>query len=138
MSPDENRSRVLALFEEVVNAHDEAAIERFTASPQIGATLRSLLVGFPVLRFDVAWTVAEDDRVIAFLEMSGTQDGPWLMVQEPTHRTMRASILLALQLDLDGMVTDSWLGTNFIAMLAQLGWGVAPEGHQVPTPASDR
>ncbi len=42
--------------------------------------------------------------------------------------------MLALQLDDDGMVTDSWLGTNFIWMLGQLGWGVAPEGKQVPGP----
>jgi hypothetical protein len=40
--------------------------------------------------------------------------------------------MLCLQLDGDGMVIDSWLGTNFIAMLAQVGWGVAPEGQQVP------
>lgn len=123
---------MLALFEEVVNAHDATATDRFTASPQIAGTLRHLLAGFPDLRFDVQWSVAEGDRVIAFLEMSGTHEGPWLMVQQPTHRPMRASILLALQLDADGMVIDSWLGTNFIAMLAQLGWGVAPVGERVP------
>ena len=112
MTPEENRSRALALFEEVVNAHDETAIARFTASPQIEATLRQLLAGFPDLRFDVVWTVVEGDRVVAFLEMSGTHEGPWLMVQQPTHRPMNASILLALQLDPGGMVIDSWLGTN--------------------------
>ncbi len=132
MTPEQNRARVLALFAEVLNAHDDTAIGRFTRSPQIEGTLRSLLAGFPDLRFEEEWTVAEGDRVVSFLEMSGTQDGPWLMVQEPTGRPMRASILLALQLDADGMVTDSWLGTNFIAMLGQLGWGVAPQGQPVP------
>lgn len=32
----------------------------------------------------------------------------------------------------DGTVADYWLGTNFIAMLDQLGWGVAPCGETVP------
>lgn len=134
MTPDQNRHRVLALFEEVINAHDEEAIARFTNSPQIEGTLRHLLTAFPDLHHDVVWTVAEGDRVVAFIEMSGTHEGPWLMVQEPTHRRMQASIMLSLQLDVDGMVTDTWLGTNFVAMLGQLGWGVAPEGHTVPVP----
>ena len=134
MTPEENRLRVIDLFEEVVNAHDSSAIERFTTSPPIQGTLQALLAGFADLRFDVTWTVAEGDRVVSFIEMSGTQDGPFLMVQDPTNRPLQASIMLALQLDDDGMVTDSWLGTNFISMLGQLGWGVAPEGEQVPTP----
>ena len=132
MTPDENRSRVLRLFDEVVNAQDATAIEGFTTNPAIAGTLNHLLDAFPDLHFDVTWTVAEQDRVVAFLEMSGTHEGPWLMVQEGTHRPVRASIMLSLQLDGDGMVIDSWLGTNFIAMLAQVGWGVAPEGQQVP------
>jgi hypothetical protein len=47
---------------------------------------------------------------------------------------MQASLMLGLQLDDDGMIVDSWLGTNFIAMLAQLGWGVAPIGATVASP----
>lgn len=132
MTHEENRLRVIALIEEVVNAHDASAIERFTASPSIEGTLQALLAGFPDLRFDIVWTVAEGDRVVSFIEMSGTQGGPFLMVQEPTNRPLLASIMLALQLDADGMVADSWLGTNFISMLGQLGWGVAPEGQHVP------
>lgn len=84
--------------------------------------------------FEVSWSVTEGDRVVAFIEMTGTHEGPWLMVREPTHRPMRASLMLGLQLDEDGMIIDSWLGTNFIAMLAQLGWGVAPIGSTVPDP----
>ena len=132
MTPDENRSRVLGLFEEVVNAHDATAIERFIANPAIAGEVAGLLESFPDLHFEVTWTVAEQDRVVAFLEMSGTHEGSFLMVQEGTHCPVRASIMLALQLDDDGMIIDNWLGTNFIAMLAQIGWGVAPEGQPVP------
>ena len=64
-------------------------------------------------------TRGEPGALRHFLEMSGTHEGSWLMVQEGTHRPVRASIMLCLQLDGDGM-------------LAQVGWGVAPEGQQVP------
>jgi predicted ester cyclase len=134
MTADERRHRVLALVDHVINSHDPAAISRFTSNPGIEGTVRSLLEAFPDLHFDVRWTVAEGDRVVAFVEMSGTQEGPWLMVRQPTHRPMSASLMLGLQLDDDNMIVDSWLGTNFIAMLAQLGWGVAPIGETVPGP----
>jgi predicted ester cyclase len=133
MSPDDRRNRVLDMFDRVINSHNPEAIKRFTASPAIEDTVRSLLAAFPDLHFEVEWTVAEDDRVVVFLEMTGTHEGPWLMVQEPTHRPMTASLMLALQFDDDGMIIDTWLGTNFIAMLAQLGWGVAPFGEPVPS-----
>ena len=92
-----------------------------------------MLDAFSDLRFDVRWTVAEGRRVVSFIDMTGTHDsGPWLMVVEPTGRTMHASLVLALELDDDGLIVDDWLGSNFIAMLDQLGWGVAPRGQQVP------
>ena len=134
MTPNQNRERLIALFDEVINAHDESAIARFTTSPQIGDTLRNVLGAFPDLRHDVLWTIAEDDRVVAFITMSGTHEGPWLMIEQPTHRRLESTIMLAAQFDAEGMVIDTWLGTNFIAMLSQLGWGVAPEGHTVPLP----
>ena len=81
MTPDENRSRVLRLFDEVVNAHDATAIEGFTTNPAIAGELDGLLDAFPDLHFDVTWTVAEENRVVAFLEMSGTHEGSWLMLQ---------------------------------------------------------
>jgi predicted ester cyclase len=122
------------MIDEVVNAHDPDAIRRFTAAPEIEGTVRSLMDAFPDLHFEVTWSVAEGDRVVSFIEMTGTHKGPWLMVREPTHRPMRASLMLGLQFDEGGMIVDSWLGTNFIAMLAQLGWGVAPIGQTVPEP----
>ncbi len=135
MTADERRKRVVDLIDHVINAHDPDAIGRFTSHPGIEGTVRSLIAAFPDLHFDIVWTVAEGDRVVAFVDMTGTHEGPWLMVQEATHRPMRASLTLGLQIDDDGMIVDSWLGSNFIAMLAQLGWGVGPFGGTVPSPA---
>lgn len=134
MTPDERRVRVLKLIDVVVNAHNPDAIRKFTTDRAIEGTVRSLLGAFPDLHFDVKWTVAEGDRVVTFVEMTGTHEGPWLMVQVPTHRPLRASLTLGLLIDDNGMITDSWFGSNFVAMLAQLGWGVAPFGGTVPSP----
>ena len=77
----------------------------FTANPQIDATLRSLLTAFSDLRFKVRWIVAQGRRVVAFVDMSGTHDsGPWLMVAEPTHRPLSASLVLALELHDQGLI----------------------------------
>jgi hypothetical protein len=133
MTTDERRARVLALFDRVINDRDVDAIGEYTVNPHIEGTLRALLDGFSDLHFEVRWTVAEGRRVVAFVDMTGTHDsGPWLMVAEPTHRQLSASLVLALEVDDDGLVVDNWLGTNFIAMLDQLGWGVAPRGQKVP------
>ncbi len=35
-------------------------------------------------------------------------------------------------LAITGPVIDTWLGTNFVAMLAQVGWGVARFDETVP------
>ena len=129
----DRRARVLELFDVVINGRDEQAISRFTVDPRIEGTIRSLLGAFSDLRFDVRWTVEEGRRVVSFVDMTGTHDsGPWLMVAEPTGRSLSASLVLALELDDDGLIVDDWLGSNFIAMLDQLGWGVAPRGQQVP------
>ena len=137
MTPDERRAKVLDLIEGVVNAHDPDGIDRFTKEPAIAGEVRGLLHTFPDLHFDVVWSVADGDRVVLFVEMTGTHEGPFLMVEKATHRPLQASLVLALQVNDEGMIVDNWLGTNFIAMLAQLGWGVAPFGETVPTPPPD-
>jgi predicted ester cyclase len=136
MTVDEDRARVLELFDRVVNAHDPEAIHRFTGDADIEGTFRSLLEAFPDLHFEVGWTAAEGDRVVASVEMRGTHEGPWLKVREPTHRPVRASLLLAFRFDDDGMMCDTRLDVDALAVLGQLGWGVAPVGATVPDPGS--
>jgi len=49
MTSDENRSRVLRMFDEVVNAHDATAIEDITTNPAIAGELAGLL--------DLGWSL---------------------------------------------------------------------------------
>ena len=133
---DDSRREPIAgaqAVDEVVNAHDATAIEGFTTNPAIAGELDGLLDAFPDLHFDVTWTVAEHDRVVAFLEMSGTHEGSWLMVQEGTHRPVRASIMLCLQLDEAGMVIDGWLGTASSPCSPRLAGASLPRASKYPS-----
>jgi hypothetical protein len=43
-------------------------------------------------------------------------------------------LLLAVRCDQDGQIVNQWLRSNFVAMLEQIGWGVAPVGETVSPP----
>ena len=112
--------------------HDVPALGEFTSNPAVQGAGAGLVGAFPDLRADVRWIVAEEDLVVAFIDMRGTQQGPWLFVQAPTNRPVTTSLMLAFRFDGDGQIVDQWLGSNFVEMFSQLGWGLAPVGEVVP------
>jgi predicted ester cyclase len=93
-----------------------------------------LVAGLPDLRADVKWVVADGDMVVLFLDVTGTHQGRLLFVEEPTGNPVHTSFMLALRFDDDGQVIDQWLGSNFVEILAQLGWGFAPFGEPTSAP----
>ncbi len=134
MSTDRNKARVLDLIDRVMNGHDADALAEFTSNPAVLGSGRGLLEAFPDLEATVHWIVAEDDRVVVFLSIQGTQHGPWLFVHEPTGSVVRTSFMLAFRFDDNGQIVDQWLGSNFVEMLVQLGWGFAPVGRPAAPP----
>jgi len=134
MSVERNKARVLDLIDRVMNGHDLEALEEFTSNPAVLASALGLTRAFPDLQAKVQWIVAEGDMVVVFHDVRGTQQGSWLFVQEPTSRQVQTSFLLAFRFDEDGQIIDQWLGSNFVEMLAQLGWGFAPVGEIASTP----
>ena len=128
MKAERNKARVLELIERVTNGHDLAALDEFTSNPAVLASGQGLLTAFPDLRATVRWLVAEGDMVVVFHDVRGTHEGPWLFVEEPTGQPVQTSFMLAFKFDEEGQIVDQWLGSNFVAMLAQLGWGFAPIG----------
>lgn len=131
MSVEANKARVLDLIDRVMNGHDLEALEEFTSNPAVLASGQGLVRAFPDLQARVRWIVADGDLVVVFHDVRGTQQGPWLFVQEPTGRPVETSFLLAFRFDDDGQIIDQWLGSNFVEMFAQLGWGFAPVGETV-------
>lgn len=117
-----------------MNGHDLNALGEFTSNPAVLGSARGLLHAFPDLEARVQWIVAENDMVVAFHSMRGTQRGPWLFIQEPTGSLVETSFLLAFRFDDEGQIIDQWLGSNFVEMLIQLGWGFAPIGDPAAVP----
>jgi len=134
VSAEQNKSRVLDLIERVMNGHDGDALSEFTSNPAVLGSGLGLLRAFPDLEAHVKWIVAEGDMVVAFHSMRGTQQGPWLFIQEPTGSVVETAFMLAFRFDADGQIIDQWLGSNFVEMLVQVGWGFAPIGHAAALP----
>ncbi len=105
MNADRNRARVLELIERVMNGHDLGALDEFTANPAVVASGAGLLRVFPDLETDVRWIVADGDMTVVFHDIRGTQQGPWLSVQEPTGRRMETSFVLAFRFDDGGRLS---------------------------------
>jgi predicted ester cyclase len=135
MSTERNKARTQELLDRVMNGHDVTALDEFTTNPAVQGSGTALVRGFPDLRTEMRWIVADGDMVVAFFSAVGTHDGPWLFVQEPTGRRIETSFMLAFQFDDAGQIVDQWLGSNFVEILAQLGWGFAPVGEVAPNPA---
>ena len=132
MSAERNKARALELIDRLVNGHDVEALGEYTSNPAVVGSGSALVRAFPDLDGDVRWAVAEGDMVVVFHAVRGTQHGPWLFVEEPTGRHVETSFMLAFRFDDDGQIVDQWLGSNFVEMFAQLGWGFAPIGQTVP------
>jgi predicted ester cyclase len=134
VSAERNKARVLDLIERVMNGHDAAALGEFTSNPAVLGSGQGLLQAFPDLEVQVQWIVAEHDKVVVFHSMRGTQHGAWLFVQEPSGSVVETAFILAFRFDDNGQIIDQWLGSNFVEMLVQLGWGFAPVGQIAALP----
>lgn len=134
VAPEQNKARVLELVERVMNDHDLDALNDFTSNPAVLASASGLVTAFPDLQATVNWIVAEGDMVVFFFEIRGTHQAPWLFVQQPTGHTVVTAFLLAFRFDVAGQIVDQWLGSNFVEILAQLGWGFGPVGQAARLP----
>ncbi len=132
VSSNRNKARVLEMVDRVVNGHEVSALSEFASNPSVIGSGTTLVNAFPDLAATVRWIVAEDDIVSMYLELEGTHRGPWIWVQEPSGNQVPVGIMLAFRFDEDGLIADQWLGSNFVAMLQRMGWGVAPVGQPVP------
>lgn len=110
ISADRNKARALELIDRVLNRHDVGALNEFTSNPAVVASGASLLRAFPDLEADVRWIVVDGDMTVVFHDVRGTQQGPWLFVQEPTGRRVETSFVVA-----SGSMT---MGRSWIS-----GWG---------------
>lgn len=74
---------------------------------------------FPDVRFDVQDVLAEADRVMVRLVLSGTHDGPFMGI-EPTGKEVSMSGIVVYRFD-DGKIVERWSEGNSVGLLQQLG-----------------
>ena len=132
MSLEENKAAIREFFEQVWNAGDEAAIERFIAAEAAGndpdfgigregfkQQWRNWRQAFPDLHFEVEELVAEGDTVVSRWTLTGTQTGEFLGIA-PTGRKIRVAGMSLDHLK-DGVLISGFDGWDNLGLRQQLG-----------------
>jgi predicted ester cyclase len=81
--------------------------------------VRQLHSTFGELRFDVEDEIAEGDKVVQLVTMSGRHAGP-LMGREPTGRRFAVRHVYIWRIA-DGRIAEHWGSRDDLGMLRQLG-----------------
>ena len=139
--PTDNKSRVRRLYEEVWNMRNlEVARELISPSrgvqvldaadsgigPEAYARIVTEFVrGFPDLKFTVLDIIAENDKVVALWNISGTHQGEFRGIAA-TGQKMSVDGITISQLA-NGRIMDSYVSWDMWGMILQLG-AVPPLG----------
>ncbi len=113
----------LELANEVVHPdfvdHEPAHPERPAGPDSVKQTARSLQTAFGGLRFEVEDEIAEGDKVVQRVIMSGRHIGP-LMGSEPTGREFAVRHTYIWRIA-DDKIVEHWGSRDDLGLLAQLG-----------------
>ena len=136
MSTEENKALMRRCYEEVFNQKNLVAIDDFIApnfvnhsAAQLGMTggdlehvkqfLSMVLQAFPDLHYTVEDLVAEGDKVVARLTISGTQQGAFMGIP-PTGKHAVVSDIEIFRIT-GGKAVETWVQVDFLGLLQQLG-----------------
>lgn len=133
--PTDNKSLVRRLYEEVWNMR-KLEVARELISPSHGVQLMDaadsgigpeayvrivteFVTGFPDLKFTVLDLIAENDKVVALWNVSGTHQGEFRGIA-PTGKKMSLDGITISQLA-NGKIMDSYVSWDMWRMIRQLG-----------------
>src|SRR5258708_4791647 len=136
MSTEENKALMHRIYEEVFNQKNLVAIDDFIApnfvnhsAAQLGMTggdlehvkqfLSMVMQVFPDLHYTVEDLVAEGDKVVARLTISGTQQGTFMGIP-PTGKHATISDIEIFRIT-GGKAVETWVQVDFLGLLQQLG-----------------
>ena len=121
--------RDLELAKELVHPdfvdHEPAHPNLPTGPESVKQTVRDLHGMFGELRFEVEDEIAEDDKVVQLVTLSGRHTGP-LMGREPTGKAFAVRHIYIWRIA-DGKIADHWGSRDDLGLLGQLGL-LAPGG----------
>ena len=113
----------LELADELIHAgyldHEPAHPDRSDGPEGVKQTVRSLHETFGELRFDVEDEIAEGDKVVQRVTMSGRHSGP-LMGRQPTGTRFAVRHVYIWRIA-DGKLAEHWGSRDDIGLLTQLG-----------------
>lgn len=144
---DENKALTQRFYDEVMNAHNIAKIKSFCTddfidhNPDPGHTGKGLedvkamfnemLTAFPDAHATIEFMVAEDDKVVVYLTMTGTNTGSFASMQA-TNKSVKVSGIDIFRIK-DGKAVERWGVFDNLSMMTQLGL----TGNENPAKASE-
>ena len=99
--------------------HEPSRPELPTGPESVAQTVRSLQSTFGELRFEVEDEIAEGDKVVQLVIMSGRQTGP-LVGREPTGKAFAVRHIYIWRIA-DDKIIEHWGSRDDLGLLGQLG-----------------
>jgi steroid delta-isomerase-like uncharacterized protein len=81
---------------------------------------RMLLTAFPDLRMDVEDLIASDDKAVARVKTTGTQEGAFMGVP-PSGARVEMELVDIMRFDDAGLVCEHWGVADMLSLMQQLG-----------------
>ena len=136
MSTEENKALMRRFYEEVLNQRNLAAIDDFVApdfvnrsASQLGLPagdlehvkqfLSVVMQAFPDLHYTVEDLLAEGDKVVARITLTGTQHGAFMGIPA-TGKHAAISDIEIFRIT-GGKAAECWVQVDFLGLLQQLG-----------------
>lgn len=132
---DENKALTQRFYDEVMNSRNVTRIKSFCAddftdhNPLPGysgkglddliAQLNEMFIGFPDLRITTDFMVAEEDKVVSYITMTGTNSGPYANMPA-TNKPVKINGIDIAKIK-DGKVIERWGVFEDLSMMTQLG-----------------
>jgi predicted ester cyclase len=114
----------LELADELVHPdfvdHEPAHPEQATGPESVKQTVRHLHDAFGALRFEVQDEIAEGDKVVQLVTMSGRHTGP-LMGREPTEKEFAVRHIYIWRIA-GAKIVEHWGSRDDLGLLGQLGF----------------
>jgi steroid delta-isomerase-like uncharacterized protein len=132
---EENKELARRFYDEVLNSHNVSGLKSFVMtdfidhnpSPgytgkgldDLAAQLNEILTAIPDLRVTIDLILAEEDKVVTYLTMTGTNSGPFGNIP-PTDKPVKFNGIDIVRIK-DGKAAERWGLTDDFSMMTQMG-----------------
>ncbi len=119
---EQGKELVRRLYDEVINAKDLDAIDRFVRGEELVEGIKSgcfvMFDAFPDVHASIDDVIAEGDQVVVRATSTGTHDGAWMGIP-PTGRHVAFEYVEIYRIA-DGMVVGYWCLPDLAGLMRQL------------------